>query len=74
MHAALTQLNASGLLRTPLPKADEPISRRQLFNVAATLIPVVASVAVPVTGRPTSLEVNAQVDAWCAKFMPWKLT
>ena len=47
VRMALAELDKSGLLLSRLPKADEAISRRQLFSLGAALIPVVASIAVP---------------------------
>ncbi|MBP8274290.1 MAG: PqqD family protein, partial [Acidobacteria bacterium] len=47
VRLALEELDKSGLLASHLPKLEDAITRRRLFSLGATLIPVVASVAAP---------------------------
>jgi hypothetical protein len=47
VRVALKELDGTGLLVRGLTKADEPISRRRMLVMAAALVPVVTSIAVP---------------------------
>lgn len=47
VRLALDNLDRAGLLVRGLPAINEPMSRRQMFVVAAALVPVVASIVAP---------------------------
>lgn len=54
VHLALAELDKAGLLARPLP-TGELITRRQLFGVAAALLPLVASIVAPTPAMAQTL-------------------
>lgn len=54
VHLALAELDKAGLLARPLP-TGELITRRQLFGVAAALLPLVASIVAPTPATAQTL-------------------
>jgi hypothetical protein len=62
VRLGLAELDKAGLLAHPLPAAGQPISRRELFGVAAALLPLVVSIVAPTPAMAGTLNCATQPD------------